>query len=118
MTATLTRLDERTIKVPRLSIQQRVARIEDMASATGLTRDMTLDLLRTVAADSLRGDEDALWEAWRAAENAIAARDATDPSDGDYEGYEERAEARIHDLIHGPMPARGSRINHNGGLAG
>jgi hypothetical protein len=119
----------RPIYVPDLSTQQKVARIEDLASATGLTPEMTHDLLLTVAHPWLVGA--ALMDAWMKAEQAIALRDATrvldedgfeaapELQDEDFEGYKERAEDAIGDLIHGTniSTARGGGLTSRGNEA-
>jgi hypothetical protein len=116
----------RVISVPHLSIAQKTAEIEDLASATGLTRHMTTVILQTLAHDSLAGE--ALMLAWLKVEQAIACRDATrvldekgreaDPElqDPDYEGYRQDAADAICDLIHGIniSTARGSGITPRG----
>ena len=116
----------RVISVPHLSIAQRTAEIEDLASATGLTRHMTTVILQTLAHDSLAGEQ--LMLAWLRVEQAIACRDATRVLDGngreadpelqdpDYEGYVQDVADAICDLIHGIniTPARGSRTTPTG----
>jgi hypothetical protein len=104
----------RVISVPHLSTAQKVAETEQLACTTGLTPHMTTTILQTLGHDSLAGE--ALMLAWLEVEQAIACRDATDPDDGDYEGYAERADDKIHDFIHGTGTARGSG-NHTGEIA-
>jgi hypothetical protein len=120
MTDVLVMPGVRPIYVPDLSTQQKAARIEQLASCTGLTPDMTADLLATVAHPWLAGA--ALMDAWIRAEQAIACRDATrvldedgceaapELQDADFEDYKDRATDAICDLIHGTniSTARGS----------
>jgi len=96
-----------------LSIRQRTADIEDLASS-GASESETATALQGVAHPSLTGS--ALWDAWNKAEHAMAVRDGTDPEDADYEMYAERAADAICDLIHGIniSTARGSGITPRG----
>jgi len=105
----------RVISVPNLSIGQRVAEIEQLASAHGNTQHAIMTVLQTVGHDSLAGEQ--LMLAYLAAEQAIAVRDATDPDDWDYEGYADKAADCIHDLIHGLGTARGRGIDTRGSTA-
>lgn len=126
MTDVLVMPGVRPIYVPDLSTQQKIARIEDLASATGLTPEMTHDLLLTVAHPWLVGA--ALMDAWLKAEQAISVRDATrvldedgfeaapELQDADFDDYKERAENAIGDLIHGTniSTVRGDGITPRG----
>jgi hypothetical protein len=114
--ATLTALPghARLVPVPDLTIEQRTAEIEGLASSNASVF-ATVTVLLAVAHPSLTGA--ALWDAWNKAEQAIAVRDATSEDDGDYGMYEERAGNAICDLVHGIniSTARGS--GDTGGIA-
>ena len=115
MTAVLTPMPGvQTLSFTGLSIPQKTAEIEQLATVSGLTPHMTDTILRTVAHPSLVGE--ALLLAWLKAEDAIQIRDATDPADWDYEMYAGRAADAICDLIHGTniSTARGSGITPRG----
>lgn len=114
MSAVLTMPGVRTIRVTDLTLAQKTAEIEDLASrGYGLTRFARTAVLLAVAHPSLTVPQ--LEVAYERAGRAIAKRDATDPADADYEGYEDEAADRICDLIHGinTGTARG-RGNHTG----
>jgi hypothetical protein len=128
MTDVLAMPGVQTLHFAELTVAQKTARIEDMASMTGLTPEITADMLRLVAPDHLVGE--ALMLAWLRAEDAIVCRDgmrvldedgceaAPELQDPDFEDYKQRAADAICDLIHGInihiSTARGSGFTPRG----
>jgi hypothetical protein len=80
--------------------EERVRKIESLAHDEHATDAAKSSDLRKICHPSLTGLR--LWLAWLAAEDAILVRDWTKPGDCDFRIYEERAEAAVSVLLHGP----------------
>ena len=82
------------------SIAGRVYEIKMLARNPGpLTQFAIMTVLEKVCHPSLQGE--ALWEAWKAAEDAILILDVAGADMDDYEHWKDRADLTIGTLIHG-----------------